>query len=270
MNPKEKPARELEDLLEKKLIQRFCADTAGNADLGETLWQCCQETVSGALRRAIFRANSLCPDSCDRKTFLDASFSRAWEVFLKHICEFRELNSPPSLKAWLGRVAETAACNERRVIIGRGPARRVAHLPDVVPPGEDGESAEENDWLNRLDEWLTLLRERSSAQRGVMASPIPCADEIVSRRERKRVLRALIVIYGRGSPKENDSARFVRLWCWAGWTMTRIAEHRYGTSSSEREQNTKLKAISRNLAHDFGMLRFLLEREFGITSVSQI
>lgn len=269
MNPREKSAGDLEELLEKELIQRFCADTVGNADLGETLWQYCQETVSGALRRAIFRTNSLCPDFWDRKTFLDASFSRAWEIFLKHICEFRELNSPPSLKAWLGRVAETAACNERRVIIGRGPARAVVHPPDGSP-GEDRESAEEDDWLIRLDEWLTLLRERSGARRGVMASPIPCPDEIVSRRERKRVLRALIVIYGRGSPQENDSARFVRLWCWAGWTMTRIAEHRYGTSSSERDQNTKLKAISRNLAHDFGMLRFLVEKEFGITSVSQI
>lgn len=250
---------DLGSLSEKEVVKLFCANPKEEA-LATELWRRFDDRIYKALQRLIFRRDGLCPDFCDRKTFLDSTFTRAYLKFFGGIRDFRGFDSPWSLKAWLTEVASTAALDEWRSVTR--PKIREVPLGDVLPE-EVGRSLEESEAKNKSFR-SRLLSFYGSAQK------IPPPDAELKAGERKFVVREALVRYAETSQEAADSARAIRLWCWKNWTMTRIAEYFFGESATEREKNTKLKAVCRELASDFKNLRVLLEEDFGITSLQQV
>jgi hypothetical protein len=255
------PAR----LSDQELVRLFCANRREQA-LATELWRRHGDELRNSLKRLVFSKNSLCPDSCPRDTFLDASFSRAWQKFFGNICKFRGLDKPPILKAWLRRVAYSVAIEEYRDITGC--RRDVWNIPmeDAFPHEFGG--AEDEDTPSFRSKYTTTTAEGTS--RGVMAQPLPAPDAKVKAEERKYVIRELLVRYAQESDENAHCARLIRLRYFVGWELTKIVTHVYGTPGSSRQEKSWERHVFRDMADDYENLMAVVKREFGITALWQV
>src|SRR2546426_2037312 len=198
-----------EGLSDSELIEQFCA-TRADERLAAELWRRHGDTLYDELKRLTYRRNSFCPYFSDRRSFLDASFSRAYCKYFGGICRAR------ILKAWLRVVARTAALEEYRSITrsrtdieevsldeafphdlgegAEGPALRRREMfptpeedlkgtpstPDKVPPEERKNPPFRSRYLK-------------SVGPGVMAQQPPPLDDPLIAKERKFIVRELLV-----------------------------------------------------------------------------
>jgi hypothetical protein len=252
-------------LADQELVKLFCANPKEHA-LATELWRRYGDAIHEELKHLVFGRNSLCPDSCPRATFLDASFSRAWERLFGNICRFRRFDKPSSLKAWSRRVAYSVAIEEYRDITACRKHIWNISLEEAFPC--EGEGAEDEDTPVFRSRYSNLATERTG--RGVMAQPLPAPDAKTKAEERKYVTRDLLVRYAQESDENAHCARLIRLRHFLDWELTKIVAHVYGTAASPRQQKTWERYVLRDMAHDYEELRGLLKREFGITALSQV
>jgi hypothetical protein len=101
---------DLSKLSDQELIERFCKDRS-DQEVANEFWQRHSRTILDALKRHA----RLCPSGCDQKSFVDASFSRAYINLFTRICGFKFRGF---IAGWLYKLAGTAALDERRAITG--------------------------------------------------------------------------------------------------------------------------------------------------------
>lgn len=252
-------------LSDEELVKAFCANRKEQA-LATELWRRYGDILRKSLECLVFSRNSLCPDSCERKTFLDASFSRAWEKLFGSICKFRGFDKPAALKAWLRRMAYTVAVEEYRDITGC--RRDIWNIPVEEAFPREFEGAEDEDTPVFRSKYSKVAAE--GTDRGVMAQPLPTPDAKVRAEERKYVIRELLVRYAQKSDEAAHSARLIRLRYFLGWELVKIVTYVYGTPASTRQEKTWERHVYRDMAHDYGSLRSLLASEFGIVGPWQV
>lgn len=252
-------------LSDKELVGLFCVNRKDQA-LAEEIWRRYGEIIRDSLKRLVFSRNSLCPDSCPRKTFLDASFSRAWEQLFARICTFREFDNPMSLKAWLRRVAYSMAIEEYRDITGSRRDTWTVPIEDAFPSEFDRTVNEEAPVFRSKYGMSSASRQ----DRGVMAQSPPAPDAEIMSQERKYVIREVLVRYAERSEDDAHSARLIRLRCFLAWELAKIIDYIYGAPESPRQGLTWERAIYRQLAHDYENLQVLLRRDFGIIGPWQV
>jgi DNA-directed RNA polymerase specialized sigma24 family protein len=250
------------ELSDKDLVKQFCTNRREQA-LATEIWRRYGDLLHDSLRRLVLCRHSLCPDSMDRKTFLDSSFSRAYLNLFARICRARVLDSAQGLRGWLHLVAKTAALDEYRNVT-RSRAKVIELSLGEVAPDEVGEDLHEDSVHERRPFRSKLWSFYGRAQK------IPPPDAGVQAEERKFVLREALVRYAEASEEAAESARAIRLWCWKGWSMAQIGAYCFGDPLTATERNTKEKAVERALKRDIKNLRQLLRREFRITSPAHV
>src|SRR5439155_8543811 len=134
------------------------------------------------------------PRACPYETFVDATFSRAYLNFLARICRFRFQGS---FEGWLGKVALTAALDERRVLVGR---KKTAEEREGAAAHE-GESpigmlGQEEDLFRTQVPRVTLAVEVKDAMAilsETRAAQTPGAETVLAAKERKFLVRELLI-----------------------------------------------------------------------------
>jgi len=251
-------------LSDKELILRYCGNRKDRT-VAEKLWRRCGEKLHQSLGRLVFSRNSLCPDFCDRKTFLDSTFSRVYVNFFARICGFTELDSPVSLKAWLATVARSTALDEYRYLTRSRTDIVEIGLGEVSPEDVGGDSGESpTQEVERPPFRTKLLSFYGRAQK------IPPPDAGIKAEERKFVVRELLVRYAVVSDDNAHSAQLIRLHYFSEWEVSKIVGYVYGNPASTRQEETWTRYVYRDMAHDYGNLRPFLASEFGIKELWQV
>ena len=249
-------------LSDKDLVKLFCANRKEQV-LATELWRRYGDQLRESLKRLVFSRHSLCPDFVDRKTFLDSTFSRVYLKFLGGICGFRELDSPPSLKAWLNRVTKTAGIEEYRWLT-RSRTQIIELGLEEVSPEEVSAIPEETSEEEKRPFRTKLLSFYGRAQK------IPPPDAAIKAEERKFVVRELVVRYTQESDENAHCARLIRLRYFLEWELVKIVTYVYGTPASARQEKTWERHVFRDMARDYENLRSLLASEFGIVGPWQV
>jgi hypothetical protein len=277
MDPEMSPTKpvDLSQLSDEELIQKYCADRKGQ-DIASILWERHSEKIRDALKKQA----RLRPDTCPYRTFLDASFSRAYLNFLQRICGFR-FEKP--IEHWLFKVAGSAALDERRVITRkRGKAKKKPGEAAVIESTEteqknvEAEQEEQktdqptmiplDDFIDRESQYTVFHSKYYPAHGRYGQDP----DKPIEKRERKYVVRELLIRHTETSDEDAESAYTIRLRYWRDWSVPKLAEYFFGEPTSERERTTRERAVYRSLNSNFGKLRASLAQEFGITSLREI
>jgi DNA-directed RNA polymerase specialized sigma24 family protein len=251
---------DLRKLSDKELMGTYCADRS-RQDVAEILWERHSETIRDALKK---RAR-LRPSTCDYRTFIDSSFSRSYLNFIRRICGFR-FESP--IEHWLFMVAGSAALDERRKITGKRAEAEKLNESETEESTDTGVKKEIS-----LDEYIakegegTLFRsEYFPLHTHYGQSP----NSPIEKRERKYVVRELLIRHAETSDEDAESAHTIRLRYWRNWSVTELATYFYGEPITKQEQAARERAVYRDLDSNFRKLRTLLAKEFRIASPSQI
>jgi len=200
------PASPLAHLDDEALIRRYCtvlATATTDEEAAQELWYHRHEPI---LRQKIkyiaARPGNIRPDFIDFKPYVDASLGWAWQKYFGGIRKLKNPGSKPALLAWLEMVAYTSCMTEtRRLIRDRG---RLVPLGDVVGQ-EDVPTAEYE--LDKEGGPKYKLRPD-------LAERQPSADVLIEGKQRKFILRELLIRHAESSERARESAHFVRLYHW--------------------------------------------------------
>ncbi|PYX77650.1 MAG: hypothetical protein DMG72_00840 [Acidobacteria bacterium] len=255
------PEAPLAHLSDEALIRRYCAACAAattDEDAAQELWHHRHEPiVLQKIKYIAARPGNIRPDFVDFKPFVDASLSWAWQKYFGGI---RGLDNPgprPALLAWLEQVAYTSCMTEQRKILTRGP--RPVPLEDVVGgdvPTEEYETEKE--------------RGPRYTPRPDLAERQPSPPVHIAGKERKFIVRELLIRHAQSSERARESAHFVRLRHWNDWKCPRIARHYCGEPADVMQKKADDHRVWSRLNTDHEKLRKLLKKEFDVSSLRQI
>lgn len=110
-----------QELSDRDLIQRFCADTL-DRDAFEALWKRYEQKIYLYAKHFTI----MCPDSHSPDIFAEDTFSNAQEKVVKNICGFR---GESLFSTWLYRIVERTAIELRRKVLGRSQRGPYVHVP---------------------------------------------------------------------------------------------------------------------------------------------
>lgn len=281
MNPTTPSAAEdLSKLSDRDLIERFCKDRS-NQDIATALWERHSPTILSALKKQAY----LSPAGCDRRSFVDSSFSRAYINFFRRICGFK---FEGSIDGWLYKLAGTAELDERRKITGKR-AESEEETDEAQVPEEEVDELKAGEEPQKHVRWEDLepliddcgfrsgvprletknIRDAQTILSETRARPVPQPDQIFLAKERKYLVRELLIRHAEESDRDAESSYTIRLRYWRDWSVSKIAEYFYGELATDREKTKRERAVYRSLDSDFRKLQISLAEEFGISSFSQ-
>jgi len=220
------------DVSDEDLIRRFCASPP-DREAGEELARQCLLKLQAAIRRLVYAKSSLCPRTEDRQAFLDDAVSRASAYFLRGISTYR---FEGSFEGWLRKLAQRAALDERRSIVGR--AREAAPAHEPLEAAERKAVAEAAQPLFQSKYWKD-------------------PSTLVEDREHSELVTGVLRLHAQSCLHDAESAGALRLRVWEGVTVREIAEKR---GSSERD-------AWRLFADNLRKLRALLAEKYGISKL---
>ncbi len=110
--------------------------------------------------------------------------------------------------------------------------------------------------------------ERAYSRRG-MAQPIPRPDAAISTKERKYIIRFLILDHLATAGKAHSSNCIIRHY-FHDWSKARLAILIYGDPPDIRTRNRNEKRVRDTLAHDLRSMHQALKARFGITSLREV
>lgn len=221
---------------DEDLIRRYC-NSPPDMDAGNELAERCMPKLRNLIIQMVFTKSSICPARQDRNAFVDDALSRANEYFLRGLPAFQFRGS---FDGWLSRVALGAALDERRKCLGRWKEGR--------PIGDSLEAVQETGREMPADHpWF---RSKYTAH----------PDELVRDREHRDLVTALLILHGRTSNRDADSATAIRLRTWDDLPVAEIARRR---GSTDRD-------VFRLFAHDYVELSSLLVEHFHITALREV
>ncbi len=256
------PESSLTQLSDEALIRRYCAALAtGTTDeeaAGELWYQRHKPILLQKIKYIAAKPGHVRPDVIDFGPFVEASLGWAWQKYFGGICGLKNPGSKPALLTWLERVAYTSCITERRKILTRGPPP--VPLDEVVGQ-EDIPTAE-----------YELEKEGGPRYklRPDLAERQPSAEVLIAGKQRKFILRELLILHAESSERARESAHFVRLYHWNGWKCPRIARHYYPGPTGEMQQKADDHRVWSRLNTDHEKLRKLLKKEFNVSSLRQI
>jgi len=247
---------DLQKLSDKKVIKRFCPDRA-DEEAGRELWHRHNETILESIKK-VAKRRSFRPASCDYKSFVDATFTRAYLNFLNRICGY---NFQGPIKHWLYKLALTTALDERRTLLGRGSVK-LTGIEDAFPHQAPADVGFGFHYRHRggFRTKLFPLHARHST------NPV----EKIAAEERRFIVLELLVRHADSSDKNADSARTIRLYHWRKWSVPRIAEYFFSEAPNKQKKAAQEKSLYRTLQVDYAKLKALLMREFNIKTLREI
>jgi len=260
--PSPAPESPLAQLSDEALIRRYCAALAnGTTDeeaAGE-LWHGRHKPILlQKIKYIAARPGNIRPDFIDFEPFVKASLSWAWQKYFGGIRRLENPGSKPALNAWLEQIAYTSCMTEQRIILTRGTGELVP-LDEVV--GGDVPTAEYETEKERGPRYTP---------RPDLAERQPSPPLLIAGRERKFILRELLILHAQSSERARESAHFVRLYHWNGWKCPRIARHYYPDPADEMQEKADNHRVWSRLNTDHEKLRKLLKKEFDVSSLRQI
>lgn len=262
--------QDLSKLSDQELL-RLCRAERGEKAFAHELWGRYQGAVRSTLNRLVF-IGGLCPFGTDKRSFYDASLSRAYLKFLPGICnaEIRR-----SLGGWFKRLTYTAAIEEwRHITHRRGVADKDAETDEDlnIAASSDREALIGDpsvlDSLSFRSEYLPerwWLRSYQNPEAEVLAR-----ESAQRRAKRSEIVRDLMISHAAVSEESFLSSHWIRLRHWKDWTLAQIGAYVYGVPANNRERNTQEKRVSRKLCKDYVELRVMLEDRFGVTSFHEL
>ena len=255
------PASPLAHLDDEALIRRYCAALATattDEEAAQELWYQRHEPILlQKIKYIAAKPGDIRPDFVDFKPFVEASLGWAWQKYFGGIRKLKNPGSKPALRAWLEMVAYTSCMTEtRRLIRDRG---RLVPLDEVVGgdvPTEEYETEKE--------------RGPRYTPRPDLAERQPSPPVLIAGKERKFILRELLIRHAESSERARESAHFVRLRHWNGWKCPQIARHYYPDPADEAQNKADKHRVWGRLKTDHDKLRKLLKKEFNVASLRQI
>jgi hypothetical protein len=103
-----------------------------------------------------------------------------------------------------------------------------------------------------------------------LAERQPSPPVLIAGKQRKFILRELLILHAESSERARESAHFVRLYHWDGWKCPRIARHYYRDAVDEMQKKADDHRVWSRLKTDHDKLRKLLKKEFNVASLRQI
>jgi len=255
----ESPLAHLDD---EALIRRYCtalATATTDEEAVQELWRRHKPVVLQKIKYIAAKPGEIRPDFMDFKPFVDASLGWAWQKYFGGIRRLQHPGSKPALLAWLEEVAYTSCVTEQRKILTRSTAELVPL--DEIAGQEDVPKKEYETEKERVPKYRL---------RPDLAERQPSPPVLIAGKERKFILRELLILHAQSSERARESAHFVRLYHWDGWKCPRIARHHYRDAADEMQKKADDHRVWSRLKTDHDKLRKLLKKEFNLASLRQI
>ncbi len=256
----ESPLAHLDD---EALIRRYCAALATarrDEEAAGELWHHRHGPILlQKIKYIAAKPGEIRPDFVDFKPFVEASHGWAWQKYFGGICLLQNPGSNKAILAWLEAVAYTSCITEQRMILTRGTIRPVP-LDEVV--GQEDVPAGEYETDKERGAKYKLRPDLADRQ--------PSAPVVIAGKERKFIVRELLILHGQSSERARESAHFVRLYHWNGWKCPQIARHYYADPINEMQKKADDHRVWGRLQKDHVKLRKLLKKEFNVASLRQI
>ena len=257
-------ASSLAHLDDAALIRRYCtalATKTTDEDAVQELWQHRHGPILlQKIKYLAAKAGDLRPDFVDFKPFVDASWNWAWQKYFRYICTVENPGSKAALNQWLERVAFSAIGEERRQLRGRIVERGAVPLDELA--GEEGGVPKEEYESGKEQGSRVISRPGLERQ--------PSAPVLIAGKQRKFILRELLILHAQSSERARESAHFVRLYHWKDWKCPQIARHYYPNPADEMQKKADDHRVWARLQSDHEKLRKLLKKEFKVASLRQI
>jgi hypothetical protein len=261
--PGSTPESPLAHLDDETLIRRYCAalgTATTDEEAADELWYRRHEPIlQQKIKYIAARPGNIRPDFIDFKPFVEASLGWAWQKYFGGIRNLENPGSKPALLAWLEEVAYTSCMTEQRKILTRGTIRPVP-LDEVV--GQEDVPAGEYETDKERGAKYKLRPDLADRQ--------PSAPVLIAGKERKFIVRELLILHGQSSERGRESAHFVHLYHWKGWKCPQIARHYYTDPINEMQKKADDHRVWGRLQNDHVKLRKLLKKEFNVASLRQI
>jgi hypothetical protein len=264
-SPDPAPESPLAQLSDEVLIRRYCAACATattDEDAAGELWHRRHgPIVLQKIKYMAAKSGDLRPDFVDFQPFVKASWNWAWQKYFGYICTVENPGSKAGLNQWLERVAFSAIGEERRLLLGRIVDRRAVPLDEFAEAEGDVPTEEYETEKERGPRYTP---------RPDLAELQPSPPALIAGKQRKFILREILILHAESSERARESAHFVRLYHWNDWKCPQIARHYYPDPADEMQKKADDHRVWSRLKTDHDKLRRLLIKTYNVTSLSQI
>ncbi len=260
--PTPAPESPLAQLSDEALIRRYCAASCATASTDEEaageLWHRRHGPILlQKIKYMAAKSGDLRPDIIDFHPFVEASWNWAWQKYFGYICGVENPGSKAALNQWLERVAFSAIGEERRKILGKIVDRGAVPLDELAEAEGDVPT----------EEYET---DKEPGPKYKLRAELPSAEEHIAGKQRKFILRELLILHAESSERARESAHFVRLYHWNDWKCPQIARHYYPDPADEAQKKADDHRVWGRLKSGHDKLRKLLKKTYKVASLQQI